>query len=104
LPDRFIGNNDAAFGEQIFYVTEAHTGAMIDKDIADDFRREAVSGEVESGALHEISLSVRRPSGQYRSRNSCFTKNGDPHSDIGFGLSPLTIFLHPSLVLKDMHD
>jgi len=61
LPDRFVGNNDAAFGEQIFYVTEAHTETMIDPDsIADDFRREAASAEAGAGALHERSLSVRR--------------------------------------------
>jgi hypothetical protein len=61
--DGFIRNNDATFGEKIFHVTEAHAEAMIDPDgVADDFRWEAESVVAGSGALHEMSLSVRCPS------------------------------------------
>ncbi len=59
LSDGFVRNNDSAFGQKIFNITEAQTEAMIDPyGIADDFRRETVSVVAGSGALHEMSLSV----------------------------------------------
>ena len=62
-PDGFVRNNDSAFGQKIFNITEAQTEAMIDPyGIADDFRRETVSAVTGSGALHEMSLSVGCPS------------------------------------------
>jgi hypothetical protein len=40
LADGFIRNNDSAFGQKIFNITEAQTEAMIDPcGVADDFRR-----------------------------------------------------------------
>jgi hypothetical protein len=63
LTDGFVRNNDSAFGQKIFHITEAQTEAMIDPyGIADDFRRETVSVVTGSGALHEMSLSVGCPS------------------------------------------
>jgi hypothetical protein len=63
LSDGFVRNNDSAFGQKIFHITEAQTEAMIDPyGIADDFRREAVSAVTGSGAVHEMSLSVGCPS------------------------------------------
>jgi hypothetical protein len=51
LADGFIGNNDSAFGQKIFHITEAQTEAMIDPyGVADDFRRETVSVVTGSGA------------------------------------------------------
>jgi hypothetical protein len=63
LTDGFVRNNDSAFGQKIFHITEAQTEAMIDPyGVADDFRRETVSVVTGSGALHEMSLSVGCPS------------------------------------------
>ena len=62
-PNRFIGYEDAPFGQKIFNVTEAQTEAMIDPyGVANDLRRETVSVVTGSGAVREISLSVCRPS------------------------------------------
>jgi hypothetical protein len=56
-------NNDSAFRQKIFNITEAQTEAMIDAyGVADDFRRKTVSVVTGSGALHEMSLSVGCPS------------------------------------------
>jgi hypothetical protein len=53
----------SAFGQKIFHITEAQTEAMIDPyGVADDFRRETVSVVTGWGAVHEMSLSVGRPS------------------------------------------
>jgi hypothetical protein len=61
--DGFVRNNDSAFGQKIFHITEAQTEAMIDPyGVADDFRRETVSVVTGWGALHEMSLSVGCPS------------------------------------------
>ena len=63
LSDGLVGNNDSAFGQKIFHITEAQTEAMINPyGVADDFRRETVSAVTGSGALHEMSLSVGCPS------------------------------------------
>jgi hypothetical protein len=63
LSDGFVRNNDSAFGQKTFHITEAQTEAMIDPNgVADDFRRETVSVVTGSGALHEMSLSVGCPS------------------------------------------
>ena len=63
LADSFVRNNDSAFGQKIFHITEAQTEAMLDPyGVADDFRRETVSVVTGSGALHEMSLSVVCPS------------------------------------------
>ena len=44
LADGLVRNNDSAFGQKIFHITEAQTEAMKDPNgIANDFRREAVS-------------------------------------------------------------
>lgn len=62
-PDGFVRNNDSAFGQKIFNITEAQTEAMIDPHgVTDDFRRETVSVVMGSGALHQMSLSVGCPS------------------------------------------
>jgi len=62
LSDGFERNQDAAFGQQIFDITEAHTETMIDPHgIADDFRRESVSAVAGSGGLHGLSLSAALP-------------------------------------------
>ena len=62
-PDGFLRNNDSAFGQKIFNITEAQTEAMIDPHgVTDDFRRETVSVVMGSGALHQMSLSVGYPS------------------------------------------
>src|SRR5437762_7390823 len=43
-PDRFVGDIDAAFGEQLFDVSEAQGEAEIEPDcVLDDLRREAVA-------------------------------------------------------------
>ncbi len=58
-PDGLVRNNDSAFGQKIFHIPKAETEAMIDPyGVSDDFRRETVSVVTESGALHEMSLSV----------------------------------------------
>jgi hypothetical protein len=63
LSDSFVRNNNSAFGQKIFNITEAQTEAMIDPyGVADDFRRETVSVVTGWGALHEMSLSVGCPS------------------------------------------
>ena len=62
-PNGLVRNNDSAFGQKVFHITEAQTEAMIDPyGVADDFRREAVSVVTGSRALHEMSLSVGCPS------------------------------------------
>jgi hypothetical protein len=67
LADGFLRNNDSAFGQKIFHITEAQTEAVIDPyGIADDFRWEAVSAVTGWGALHEMSLSVGCPSCGFR--------------------------------------
>jgi hypothetical protein len=63
LSDGFVRNNNSAFGQKIFNITEAQTEAMIDPyGVADDFRRETVSVVTGWGALDEMSLSVGCPS------------------------------------------
>jgi hypothetical protein len=63
LSDGFVRNNDSAFGQKIFHITEPQTEAVIDPyGVADDFRREAVSAVAGWGAVHEMSLSVGCPS------------------------------------------
>ena len=63
LPDSFIRNNDSAFGQKIFNITEAQTEAMIDPyGVADNLRRETMSVVSGSGAVLEKSLSVGWPS------------------------------------------
>jgi hypothetical protein len=43
-PDGFVGNNNAAFGEEIFDITEAQTEAVIKPDgTANDFGREPMT-------------------------------------------------------------
>lgn len=62
LADRFERDDDSAFGQQIFNITEAHTETVIDPHgIADDFRRESVSAVAGSGGLHGLSLSAALP-------------------------------------------
>jgi hypothetical protein len=62
-PDGFIRNNDSAFRQKIFNITEAQTEAMIDPyGVPDDFRRKTVSVVTGSSALHQMSLSVGCPS------------------------------------------
>ena len=52
-PDGFIGNNNPAFGEEIFDITEAQAETVIDPDgVADDFRWETVSVVTRLGAIH----------------------------------------------------
>ena len=61
--DGFIRDNNSAFGQKIFNITEAQTETMIDPyGVADNFRRETVSVVAGSGAVHEMSLSVGCPS------------------------------------------
>jgi hypothetical protein len=63
LADGFVRNNDSAFGQKIFNITEAQTEAMINPHgVADDFQRETVSVVTGWGALHAMSLSVGCPS------------------------------------------
>ena len=53
LPDGFIGNNNPAFGEEIFDITEAQAETVIDPDgVADDFRWKTVSVVTRLGAIH----------------------------------------------------
>jgi hypothetical protein len=74
-PDRFIRNNDSAFGQKIFDITEAQTEAMIDPyGVTDDFRREAVSVVAGPGAVHEMSLSVGCQVDKTRSSRATFVR------------------------------
>src|SRR5215469_13475262 len=58
----FIRDDNAAFGEKILDITEAHAEAMINPDgVADDFRGEPMAMIVRLIALHGTSLSVLRP-------------------------------------------
>ena len=58
LSDGFVRNNDSAFGQKIFNITEAQTEAMIDPyGVADDFRREAVSLVTGAGGSRNESVS-----------------------------------------------
>jgi hypothetical protein len=62
LSHRFERDDDTAFGQQIFNITEAHTETVIDPhSIADDFGRESVSTVTGSGSLHGLSLSASFP-------------------------------------------
>ena len=52
-PDGFIGNNNPAFGEEIFDITEAQAETVIDPHgVADDFRWKTVSVVTRLGAIH----------------------------------------------------
>jgi len=58
----FIRDDNAAFGEKILDITEAHAEAMINPDgVVDDFRRKPMAMIVGLIAPHGTSLSVLRP-------------------------------------------
>jgi hypothetical protein len=61
--NRFIRDEDSAFGEQIFDISEAQAETMVNPDrIADDFPREPMAVIPRSTASHATSLSVSYPS------------------------------------------
>ena len=51
--DGFVGDNNAAFGEEIFDITEAQAETVIESDgVTDNFRRKTVSVVAGFGAIH----------------------------------------------------
>jgi hypothetical protein len=57
----FVGDYDAAFGEKIFNISEAHAKAMIDPHgVTDNVRWKTVSVVTRPGISHELSLSIDR--------------------------------------------
>ena len=57
--NRFIRDDDSAFGEKIFDIPEAQAETMVNPDgIADDFRREPMAVIQRPAAFHGTSLSV----------------------------------------------
>ena len=61
--NRFIRDDDSAFGEKILDISEAQTETMVDPDsIADDFCRETMTVITRPAVLHGTSVSVRCPS------------------------------------------
>ena len=53
LPDRLIGDDDAALGEKIFDIPETQAEAMISPHrIADDLGRETIPGVTNAVTLH----------------------------------------------------
>ena len=58
--NRFIRDDDAAFGEKILHISEAQTETMVNPDgIADDFRWETMTVIAGPVVLHRSSVSVR---------------------------------------------
>ena len=56
-PDRFVGHCEAALGQEIFDIAQAHTEAVIQPDgVADDLGGKAVSAVVRHVAFHRPSL------------------------------------------------
>ena len=59
MSNGFIGNDNAAFGEKIFHISEAHTEAIIDPDgMANDFNREAMTVVTRTTGFHAVSLAA----------------------------------------------
>ena len=57
LADRLIRHADAAFGEEIFDISEAQAESVIERDgVTDDFRRESVSAVAGRLAHHTPTL------------------------------------------------
>src|SRR5579864_1907645 len=62
-PNRFIRDDDSAFGEKVLDISEAQAESMVNPDgIADDFRRETMTVIARPIVLHGISVSGRCPS------------------------------------------
>ena len=56
-PDRFVGHREAALGQAIFDIANAHTEAVIQPDgVADDLGRKAVSAVARHVTFHRPSL------------------------------------------------
>lgn len=63
--NRFITNNDSAFGEKILDISEAQAETMVNPDgVADDFWRETVAVIARAIVLHRSSVSFCCPSRQ----------------------------------------
>jgi hypothetical protein len=61
--NRFIRDDDPAFGEKILDISEAQAETMVSPDgIADDFWRETMTVIARPVVLHRTSVSVRCPS------------------------------------------
>jgi hypothetical protein len=61
--NRFIRDDDSAFGEKIFDISETQAETIVNPDhIADDFRREPMTIIPRPVAFHATSLSVSNPS------------------------------------------
>jgi hypothetical protein len=61
--NRFIRDDDSAFGEKILDISEAQAETMVNPHrIADDFRREPMAVIPRPTAFHGTSLSVSCPS------------------------------------------
>ena len=61
--NRFIRDDDSAFGEKVLDVTEDQAETMVNPDgLADDFWRETITVIARPVALHRTSVSVRCPS------------------------------------------
>src|SRR4029079_18395968 len=60
--NRFIRDDDSAFGEKILHIPEAQTEAMVNPDsIADDFWRETMTVIARPAVFHGTSISVCWP-------------------------------------------
>src|SRR5215475_3108576 len=58
LPDRFIGYDDSAFGEEILDISDAQAEAMVSPHcIADDLGRETIAGVTRAIIFHGTSVS-----------------------------------------------
>jgi hypothetical protein len=61
-PNRFIRDDDSAFGEKVLDISEAQAESMVNPDgIADDFWRETMT-VIARPIIHGISVSGRYPS------------------------------------------
>jgi hypothetical protein len=61
--NRFIRDDDSAFGENVFDISEDRAETMVNPDgTANDFRREPMAAIPRPAALHGTSLSVSSPS------------------------------------------
>jgi hypothetical protein len=60
--NRFIGDDDPAFGEKIFDISEAQGETMVNPDrVVDDFWRKPMAVIPRPAAFHRSSLSVPFP-------------------------------------------
>ena len=57
LPNRLLGDRDAALGEEVFHSTKTQVEAKVDPNgVGDDFGRESISVVARRGTVHPVTL------------------------------------------------